>query len=114
MVLDNIAKSTPLLTKENLSSDKQIKLWHLALLIGIPSATVAAYLYYRRYLKKDKSATKSIPKSDDKNVAKIGSNESTKNQKEAKNQVIYYFIPILMTTNKSKIRVKFVFRTKAH
>ena len=37
---------------ENLRSgsvgDKQIRLWHFALLVGIPSATIFAYIFYKR------------------------------------------------------------------
>jgi hypothetical protein len=49
-------------TNENSSNNKQIKLWHLALLIGIPSATVVAYLCYRYYFKKDQKSAKSVDK----------------------------------------------------
>lgn len=61
-----VAKTNKLLNKDNIqlisggsndqtTNNKQIKLWHLAILIGIPSATVVAYLCYRYYFRRNQN-----------------------------------------------------------
>lgn len=88
MVLDLVSKSGQLLNNENLSlvkensNSKEIKLWHLALLIGIPSASIVGYLCYRYYNKKDR------------NVSAVKPTKGTENSKlnESKN-VKSTFVP---------------------
>ena len=51
--------------KSALSGERKLKTWHLALLLGIPSATIASYLIYQYFLKSKRNektlSDKTIP-----------------------------------------------------
>jgi hypothetical protein len=39
------------------TSDKKLKTWHLAILLGIPSATLVTYLIYKYYMQNEKTSS---------------------------------------------------------
>jgi hypothetical protein len=68
--LKHLNESSSTQMKSMLSSDRKLKTWHLAILLGIPSATMVTYFMYK-YLTQNKIRGKNV---NEKNLPKIPTN----------------------------------------